>query len=230
MSEQEQYLDWARALADDQLPEGWDRVATTVHARLARHTDAGLLFKVFRRGTPAQRMLAPMRGKPVARAISNGEALRRAGFGAPDVVFHGDLPDGAQFLFTRAGPGEDLNEWLARHRSDTEFRRDMLAALGAYIGRLHGSGFVHGELSAQSIYVVYTGQSFNFTLANNEMNRRLRPVPGKLMLKNLQQLAVLERAALGVTDRTRFFMAWRRQLPELAEGEARLLVREVIGD
>ena len=52
----------------------------------------------------------------------------------------------------------------------------------------------------------------------------------KLMLHNLKQLAVLDRGAMGVTDRTRFFMAWRRQLPHLAEGEARLLVREVIGD
>lgn len=223
-------LDWARALSDDQLPTGWDRIATTRDARLARHGEAGLLFKEFRRGTPAQRMLAPLRGSAVRRAINNGEALQRAGFGAPEVIFHGALPGGGEFLFSQPGPGQDLGEWLARHRSDTEFRRRMLAALGAYIGRLHGSGFVHGELRADSIYVIFTGEHFNFTLANNEKNRRLKPVPGKLMLYNLRQLAVLDRGAMGVTDRTRFFMAWRRQLPHLAEGEARLLVREVIGD
>lgn len=227
---QAQYRDWAQALAQDRLPEGWGRVTTTVNARLAKHGEAGLLFKEFKRGTPAQRMLAPLRGSAVQRATSNGEALRRAGFGAPDIVFHGKLADGGEFLFSRTGPGTDLNEWLANHRSDTNFRRQMLAALGAYIGRLHGSGFVHGELRADSIYVIYTGEHFNFTLANNEQNRRVRPVPGTLMLHNLRQLAVLDRGAMGVTDRTRFFMAWRRQLPHLAEGEARLLVREVIGD
>ena len=41
---------------------------------------------------------------------------------------------------------------------------------------------------------------------------------------------LVPRGRLGVTDQTRFFIAWRRQLPHLAEGEARLLVREVIGD
>lgn len=230
VNKEAQYRDWAYALAEDRLPDGWDRVSTTVNARLAKHSEAGLLFKEFRRGTPAQRMLAPLRGSAARRAISNGEALRRAGFGAPDIVFHGELPGGGEFLFSRAGPGSDLNEWLASHRSDTEFRRQMLAALGAYIGRLHGSGFVHGELRAESIYVIYTGEHFNFTLANNEQNRRVRPVPGTLMLRNLRQLAVLDRSAMGVTDRTRFFMAWRRQLPHLAEGEARLLVREVIGE
>jgi len=230
VSTEAQYQDWAKALSDDQLPTGWDRVRTTRNATLAKHGDAGLLFKEFKRGTPAERMLKPLRGGVVQRAISNGNALKRAGFGAPEVVYEGALPTGVEFLFTKPGPGSDLGDWLANHRSDTDFRRQMLEALGAYIGRLHGSGFVHGELHADSIYVIYTGEHFHFTLANNEQNRRLQPVPGKLMLKNLKQLAVLDRGAMGVTDRTRFFMAWRRQLPHLAEGEARLLVREVIGD
>lgn len=230
VSTEAHYQHWAQALADDQLPDGWERIATTRDARLARHREDGLLFKEFRRGTPAERMLAPLRGSPVRRAINNGEALNRAGFGAPEVVCHGALPGGGEFLFCRPGPGQDLREWLTSHRGDTKFRRRMLAALGAYIGRLHGSGFVHGELRAESIYVIFTGEHFNFTLANNEKNRRLKPVPGTLMLRNLKQLAVLDRGAMGVTDRTRFFMAWRRQLPHLAEGEARLLVREVVGD
>ncbi|NND67790.1 MAG: hypothetical protein HKN19_09400 [Halioglobus sp.] len=230
VSTEAQYRDWAHALADDRLPEGWDHLTTTVNARLAKHASEGLLFKEFKRATPAQRMLAPLRGSTVRRAISNGDALRRAGFGAPDIIFHGTLPGRGEFLFSRPGPGNDLNEWLARHREDTAFRRQMLAALGAYIGRLHGSGFVHGELRAESIYVIFTGENFNFTLANNEQNRRIQPVPGTLMLRNLRQLSALDRGRLGVTDRTRFFMAWRRQLPHLAEGEARLLVREVIGD
>jgi len=218
-------------LAREELPEGWQLVASSPYARVAQQRNESLYYKEFLPRSPLEQIKGLLRGSRAKRARRNSEALLRSGFSAPDNLAWGRLPNGREYLMTRAVPGESITQWLRHGLSGRDaatllLRRSLLQELGTFIGRLHATGYIHGDLRPSNVLANFKGGQFRFALIDNERNILRRPPPGKLLLKNLMQLNMLLPGDLTRSDRWRFFLAWRQQHLELGHREARLLAVE----
>lgn len=218
-------------MAEDALPDGWERVGRSKYSRVAVQQELGLYYKEFLARSPAASLRALARGSRATRARTNGEALLFAGIDAPETLVWGDLCGGREYLFTAAVPGTGVGRWLrdnraARGGEALRLRRQLLQALGTFIGRLHATGFIHGNLQPNHILVALQPEQFRFTLIDNEHMTSKTPVPGRLLVRDLAKLNMLAPGLLSRTDRMRFFRAWRRQMRELSPMEAKILAAE----
>ena len=221
----------ALQLSRDILPPGWELVQSSGFARVASLQAAGLYYKEFLPRSPLERVKALLRGSRAARTRRNNARLLRHGFDAPVDVAWGSLPGGREYLIMRAVPGQPITAWLrgergAGRREPVTTRRLLLRSLGAFIGRLHAAGFIHGDLRPGNVFAAVEDGSFHFALIDNERTVRRLPPPGRALLRNLMQLNMLAPAELSPTDRMRFFCAWRSQMAELSPLEAKILGAE----
>ena len=221
----------AQLLSSDQLPTGWELVDSSSHTRVARHREQGLYYKEFRPRSPAESLKALLRGSRATRARRHGDALLHAGINAPANVAWGQLDGGREYLFTRAVPGQGVDQWLRDTLSggspeQLAQRRQLLDELGVYIGRVHASGFIHGDLRPGNVLASLQGGRFRFSLIDNERTARQASPSGKGLLRNLMQLNMLLPSELSLTDRARFFRGWRRQMRELSRLECAVLATE----
>lgn len=223
--------DLAPELSGNSPPGGWQLVASSAGARVLKHAEWAVFYKEFLPRGPLERLKSLARGSRATRARLGSEALLYAGFEAPTNLAWGHLPGGREYLFTGAAPGEGVARWLleilpAGQSAQRARRRLLLRALGRHIGRLHASGFIHGDLRSSNILASWRGDAFNFCLIDNERTvRRDRP-SGRQILRNLMQLNMHTPTELSGTDRWRFFLAWREQQRELTAVESRILARE----
>ena len=210
------------------LPAGWDLVASSGFARVALAQDMRVYYKEFLPRGRLEKLKACLRGSRATRARRNSEQLQRAGFQAPDNLAWGTLPGGRQYLFTRAVPGRGITHWLrrdlaGRDRQALALRRQLLRQFGSFVGRVHAAGFVHGDLRPSNALAEHDGDEFHFSLIDNERNRQKLPPARKGLCRNLMQLNMLLPADLTGSDRWRFFLAWRREMQDLSDEEARAL-------
>ncbi len=222
---------WALQLSDDYLPDGWERVKSSPFTRVAFNPKRQIYYKEFLRRSPAAKLKGQVKGSRATRARLNADTLLLMGIDAPHSVLWGKIPGRGEYLFTVAAPGERMDRWLCETVAghDTEklrLRRQLLHALGTFVGRVHATGFIHGDLRPENILAAVVQDGFRFTLMNNGRNTRRIPTPGRLLLRNLIQLNMLPLADLGRTDRMRFFRAWRRQMRDLSSVEAKILAVE----
>lgn len=218
-------------LTRERLPDDWKRVASSVNARVAYSEKRRLYFKEFLPRSPIESVKAAVIGSRATRARKNSEALLRNGIDAPVNVAWGKLPRGREYLFTEAVEGEGITTWLRqvlveRKGAQLQQRRQLLHALGTFIGRVHATGFIHGDLRTSNVLAQWHADHFRFSLIDNERNQHISPAPGKALLRNLMQLNMLLPSDLSRTDRMRFFVEWRRQMRELAPLEAKLLAAD----
>jgi hypothetical protein len=221
----------ARQLAAGELPPGWDIVPGSSNARVAVNATAQVYYKEFNTRSPLQRVKALLFGSRATRSRKHGNALLYAGIEAPASLAWGKLAGGREYLFTRAAAGQDVASWLqdalAERRGVTlALRRKLLDDLGVFIGRLHATGFVAGDLQARDILADLRENRFQFTLINNEKTIKMLPPSGRKLLMNLVELNLLPPQTLSRMDRMRFFAGWRRQLRELSPIEAKVLAAE----
>lgn len=221
----------ARQLGAGEMPAGWELVASSSHARVALQRQAQIYYKEFLPRGPLEKLKGLLRGSRATRARNNSDKLLAAGFNAPHNLVAGKLPGGREYLFSSAVPGEGITHWLRdmlsqRDPQSLRLRRQLLRELGTFIGRLHAAGFIHGDLRPSNALALREEGRFHFSLIDNERNTQGLPPPGKGLLKNLMQLNMLQPADLTRSDRWRFFRAWREQMPELSELEARELATE----
>lgn len=227
-------IDWeltAQALAEGELLDGWRLVDSSGFARVAHHPEQGVFYKLFLPRSPLERLKAILRGSRATRARRHNDELRYAGINAPLNVAWGQLPQNREYLISTAVPGAGVDHWLLRTLATTgtqqgRQRNALMQQLGVFIGRLHHSGFVHGDLRTGNVLAEVRGGRFQFALIDNERNSRHDMPPGKLLLKNLMQLNMHTPDELSRRERWRFFAAWRRQMRELSDTEARLLAQE----
>ncbi len=154
------------------------------------------------------------------------------GFPAPRPITRGTLEGGDEFLFFEKLSGDSVEYWLrkglaGRDAASLAMRRALLRDLGAFIGRLHAAGYLHGNLSTKNILTTYRSGQFCFALLDNAEVRLHRPVPGTGLLADLRRLNRLSSNDLTQTDRWRFFLAWRQQHAELGHLESRILAAEI---
>ena len=221
----------APQLAAEELPPGWELVRSSAYTRVACNHATAVYYKEFLSRTPLESLKALLRGSRAKRARLHNDALLQAGINAPANLAWGKLPGAREYLFCRAVDGDDITTWLstglpsgdASTRSD---RRRLLQALGTFIGRLHATGFVHGDLRPGNVLAERRGDRFLFSLIDNERTVLKQPPPGRMLLRNLMQLNMLPPKVVSQTDRMRFFIAWHRQMRELDDIEAKLLAAD----
>jgi tRNA A-37 threonylcarbamoyl transferase component Bud32 len=218
-------------LAENYLPDDWEQVSSSAFTRVAVNRKREIYFKEYRTPSPAATLKAQLSRSRATRARLNAEELLRTGIDAPHNVLWGQLPGGREYLFTVAAPGQGVDRWLretltGKDKEQLRTRRQLLAALGMFIGRVHATGFIHGDLKPQNILAAQLQDQFRFTLLNNDRNKRRKPMSGKMLLRDLLQLNMLPLADVGRTDRMRFFCAWRRQMRSLPSVETKILAKE----
>lgn len=218
-------------LAAQQMPEGWELVASSGSARVAYCAQDQIYYKEFLPRTPLESLKALLRGSRATRARKNSQALLLAGFDAPANLAWGKLSGGREYLMSGAVAGRGVSEYLqdfsaANDEASSASRRQLLRELGVFIGRLHATGFIHGDLRSSNVFADFTGEQFRFALIDNERTIARVPPPGKLILKNLMQLNMHSPEDLTLRDRLQFYRAWKRQMRELSCVEGKLLARE----
>jgi serine/threonine protein kinase len=221
----------AEQLADGRLPTGWELVNSSAYARVAYSPQRQLYYKEFLPRSPAESLKALLRGSRATRARNNGNALLQAGIDAPANIAWGKLPGGREYLFMQAASGQGITQWLRvtlveRSAEQLMLRHQLLRALGTFIGRVHATGFIHGDLRPGNVLADLRRGLFRFTLIDNERNVKKNPPPGRMLLRNLMQLNMLLPTELSRADRMRFFSAWRRQMRDLSPIEAKILAAQ----
>ncbi len=221
----------AERLANGELPDPWEIVSSSPYARVAYHSELAVFYKEFLPRSPLESIKAWFRGSRATRARTNSDALNLAGFDAPANITWGTLENGSDYLFTRAASGYGVDKWLKEildERSDVNIRqrRLLLTELGIFIGRLHTTGFTHGDLRTSNVLAEFKAGRFSFTLIDNERNHFAVPAPGRMMLRNLMQLNMMPSANLSKSERMRFFRAWRSQMRELSSTESKTIAIE----
>lgn len=200
-------------------------------ARVAFHPEAKIYYKEFLPRSPVEKLKALVKGSRATRARRHSEALLQSGFTAPENIAWGKLPGGREYLYTHAVAGAGVTDWLrqkltGRDPESLRIRRQLLVDLGIFIGRLHASGFTHGDLRPSNVLAERVSDRFQFSLIDNERNVQQKPPAGKLVLKNLMQLNMLLPTDLTRSDRMRFFHGWHSQRRDLSNVEARALATE----
>lgn len=169
-------------------------------------------------------------GSPAQRYINNNRALAQAGFLVPETVYQGEVAGVGEFIFSKKIDGEPvclLLERLAREQQEPRHKRMLLQSLGIAVGRLHRSGFVHGQLTSQNILASHTNDRFSIIFTNNENVVRRRAPSGKQVAQELKRLHVSLPECTKKTDMLRLFNAWRRQMRHLQDVEASILAEDV---
>ena len=221
----------ALRLSAEELPPGWEPIPSSAHTRVASNNARRVYYKEFLPRSPLDRLKALLRGSRASRARQHCDALLLAGINAPANLAWGKLPGGREYLFSRAVEGDDVTTWLGTLLPAGESwarasRWQLLEALGMFIGRVHATGFIHGDLRPGNVLAEHRAERYLFSLIDNERTVQKLPPPGRMLLRNLMQLNMLPPRILSRTDRMRFFTACRRQMRDLDTIEAKLLAAE----
>jgi hypothetical protein len=147
----------------------------------------------------------PPDGRRALHAFAMGRALTAVGFAAPLALLVGRRGHTGVLVTADAG-GEDLLAALARLTSPGREarlgKRDLLHRLGAEVARLHGAGFVHGDLVPPNL----RWREGTFVFLDNDRTRR-----GWLGLgarRNLVQLGRFVVPGVTASDRARVLQAY----------------------
>lgn len=213
----------ARALADDFLPEGWERTLTHPDRVQSRNTSAGLECTVFFTRSPARALLNRFRGSPARRAVRAAGALEQAGFLVPRILHCGHLDAYTAFLFTELVDGHALHDLVSPTARGAPPQPRLLDRFGQCVGRLHLTGFVHGSLTLNNVIVQTYDDREQFVFINNEALTRYAVPGGRALVQELATLSQSAATHIGPTGQARFFAAWRRQMRHLNNVEARIL-------
>jgi hypothetical protein len=170
-----------------------------------------MLFDASRGFEMLKRMVRGTRSSHVVRVTA---ALNAAGFCAPPIILLGEEgTDGRAMVVTERIAEERLPKLLRERGVDALLRkRAVLRALGGEIARLHGAGFVHGDLTPYNLFVA-RGEPPRFIFIDHERTRRGFPVGRwRRRLRNLVQLGRFELPGLTHADRMRVFRAYAEAL------------------
>lgn len=207
-----------RLLMEMGVAPGWEKVRSADSALVARTTLPPACYcKIFFPRSVVERLKSLFRGDRCQRAVKASNALIGAGFNAPPVLFHGRV-DGYPYMVTRETPGIPFRQYLHQQRDGRSLpiqglalRRKVLRALGREVGRLHASGFSHGDLRTGNVLVaIENASSVRVYFLDNEGTRRhlFGRVPRRRRVKNLAQLNMDAPSLASRTDRLRLFLAY----------------------
>jgi Lipopolysaccharide kinase (Kdo/WaaP) family len=206
-------IEAARAAIEGEIlkPVRRSRHATTYRIRLANRSGAGgkqvVFIKLF---DPSRALAIPkrlVRGSRARRAVAGSFQARAAGFAVPEILVIGEQGwRGRTLLMTEKIEGDVLPRFF--ERADLKTRRETLRVLGREVGRMHGAGLIHGDLTPFNIFV-RRGEPIALVFIDHERTRRAARLGGRRgELRNLVQLGHFPFARISRTDQMRVFRAW----------------------
>jgi len=153
------------------------------------------------------------------RALKQGAALSQRGFHVPLTIAAGEERSlrllGKAFLLTLGVGGSPLPLFLRESSSfpldgpALRSKREYIKELALATHRLHGCGFVHGDLVPSNILVQAQDGRVTFFYMDNDRTRRYPAwLPHLLWKRNLVQLNRFVLAGITLQDRMRFLKAY----------------------
>ncbi|HJU12321.1 MAG TPA: lipopolysaccharide kinase InaA family protein, partial [Candidatus Binataceae bacterium] len=113
-----------------------------------------------------------IRGSRSSRAARLTNALRAAGFSVPAILFYGvHHKSQREVLVTMRAAGDGPIIALRTIGNSINSKREVLRTLGNEIARLHGSGFIHGDLTPFNVRIV-VDEPPRFAFIDNDRTRR----------------------------------------------------------
>jgi Lipopolysaccharide kinase (Kdo/WaaP) family len=155
-----------------------------------------------------------LRGARADHVAAISLELSRAGIGAPRVIVYGrERRGGRELIITERAPGHMMPRWLKGGRERMALKRALLRALGAEVARLHGAGFIHGDLTPFNVVVAGDREPPRINFIDHERTRRT-PLArmARPRLRNLVQLGRFELVGLTMTDRMRVWREYARAM------------------
>jgi hypothetical protein len=153
------------------------------------------------------------RASKTRRACQANLMLQENNLGAPEVIAFGERRKGSfctsNFLLTaeienakrlyRSVPTDspDLSRQALRNK------RELIAAFGRTVGRMHACGIFHGDLRLGNVLTRYNADGWQFFFIDNERTKKFKHLPDRLRLKNLVQINMYP-YGISNTDRLRF--------------------------
>ncbi|WP_208596275.1 lipopolysaccharide kinase InaA family protein [Desulfovermiculus halophilus] len=192
------------------LPPGWKKVQSARTAVVARRQtpEGGVYCKVFLprdRREGLKRLVRLGRG---ARAVKNEKMLYGAGFRVQEHLFWG-RQGSRDYIVSREIKGVKMVSWLEGKGGAPKRRREILKHLGEEVGKLHRTGFVHGDLRLSNILIREDAEKPVFYFLDNERTHlHRRRIPRREIVKNLRQINTDAVSRLSRTDRLRIFQAY----------------------
>jgi len=140
------------------------------------------------------------------QAFRASRMLAAAGFGAPEALLVARR-GAAGVLVSRDVGGEDLADAVRRLGADPagrQAKRRLLRLVGTEVARLHGAGFVHGDLVPPNVRV----SGGRLVFLDNDRTRRSRLLVSVGARRNLVQLGRFVVPGVTLTDRARVLSAY----------------------
>jgi hypothetical protein len=200
-----------------QLPDdgSWHWVCSSTGSRVARIVcdNEEFYFKVFSpRGL--WDVIKPLwRGSRAWRCSIQTLALQSYGFAAPSVIAaktRGVVP----WIVMESARGIAWGDFVCSFLTEPDtvalllWKRELIRALGAEIGRLHKLGFVHGDLNPFNVLVDTSVRKPTFYLIDNERTRRPLYLLDRERVRNLVQISFFQSPQMQRTDHLRFWSAY----------------------
>jgi tRNA A-37 threonylcarbamoyl transferase component Bud32 len=164
------------------------------------------------------------RGSRARRAWREGLNLLHKGVATPKIFSYGEKTfccfSTRNFLVTEFIPEASgvYTYFKTRYTvpltgDDIRQKRELICALGKFIGTLHAKGIFHGDLRLDNIIFTESAErKYSFFLIDNERNKSFRTgIPKRLREKNLTQVNTVVLPQITLTDRLRFFKAYMKE-------------------
>ncbi len=178
-----------------------------------------------------------IRKNRASRSVIAAELLSLHGFCAPRTIAYGwkkslSFINERPFTLTESvADSKNIYEIFEKFNNKSSFvntkkKREFIRNFGREIGKLHATGFSHGDLRCGNILVQENNDRWLFHYIDNERTKCFKRLPMKLRIKNLVQINMLCSSAISRTDRLRFFKEYIKETRLINEEEIISIVQD----
>ena len=227
------YEQAASKLMLGELPADWEWVPCSKNAVVVATTKNPIVFyKKFLPRNNFEKIKAIIRGNRSKRARKQAGILHKAGLPTPKILCWGRGRKNV-FLISKGFDGVGFFQYLKMNflpplsKEKIRKKRLLLKEAGSLIGKMHSMGIVHGDLRQNNLLVKEVENGFQFSLIDNESNRKWWFIPRSQILKNLVQFSIFPDNLLSKTDLMRLYNAYAALYPRFSGIGKRFFLRNV---
>jgi tRNA A-37 threonylcarbamoyl transferase component Bud32 len=227
------YEQAASILLQGELPAGWEWVPCSKNAVVAATTESPIVFyKEFLPRNNFEKIKAIIRGNRSKRARKQAGILHKADLPTPKILCWGRGQKNV-FLISEGFDGVGFFQYLKinllppLNKEKIRKKRLLLKEAGSLIGKMHSKGIVHGDMRQNNLLVIEVENGFQFSLIDNESNRKWWFIPRSQILKNLVQFSIFSDNLLSKTDLMRLYNAYAALYPRFSGIGKRFFLRNV---
>ncbi|MCK5508677.1 MAG: hypothetical protein KAI50_09175 [Desulfobacterales bacterium] len=227
------YKQAASKLMLGELPADWEWVPCSKNAVVVATTKNPIVFyKKFLPRNNFEKIKAIIRGNRSKRARKQAGILHKAGLPTPKILCWGRGRKNV-FLISKGFDGVGFFQYLKMNflpplsKEKIRKKRLLLKEAGSLIGKMHSMGIVHGDLRQNNLLVKEVENGFQFSLIDNESNRKWWFIPRSQIFKNLVQFSIFPDNLLSKTDLMRLYNAYAALYPRFSGIGKRFFLRNV---